>query len=128
MTKILIIEDNDFDIFDLKNKFSSLPLSLDITIAKDGKTAVKEFQQNHYDIVFTDIGLPDIPGFDLIQLFKESEQPDTRHTKILPMSHDMTPAVEKLCWHVKADAVFSKPISAELLAQLFQKYSMVIAK
>lgn len=38
------------------------PLGVDATIVADGAAALREIRANRFDVIFVDLGLPDIPG------------------------------------------------------------------
>ena len=69
MKKILVIEDEK-RIAELLQKGLS-ELGFDIDIALDGATARKNIDHNTYDLVITDIMLPDSNGFELTRIIKE---------------------------------------------------------
>ena len=66
--KILLIDDDES-----LNKVLSFQLSqmeFSVTSAGDGKTGMDYFKNNSFDIVITDLQLPDINGMDLVRSFR----------------------------------------------------------
>ena len=48
-----------------------------VTSAKNGETALKALRQAHFDLVLSDIGLPDTNGWDLLKKIRAAH-PDTK--------------------------------------------------
>ena len=69
MKKILVIEDEK-RIAELLHKGLS-ELGFDIDISLDGATARTNIDQNSYDLIITDIILPDSNGFELTRIIKD---------------------------------------------------------
>lgn len=67
--KILVVDDElilrDFIAETLKRR------SLDVTTAENGTAALKLLKENSYDLVFTDMKMPDMTGIDLIKEAKK---------------------------------------------------------
>ncbi len=67
--KILVVDDEEllrtFVAETLKRQY------FDVTTAKDGTTALKLIKENTYDLVFTDMKMPDMTGIDLMRQAKE---------------------------------------------------------
>lgn len=69
LEKILVVDDEellrDFVAETLKRQY------LDVTTAEDGTKALRLIKENTYDLVFTDMKMPDMTGLDLMQQAKE---------------------------------------------------------
>lgn len=71
MLKILVVDDEDIErdgIIFLLKKFQ---YNFEIIEAENGKQAYSYLQENHFDILFTDIRMPFIDGLELIKLAVE---------------------------------------------------------
>jgi len=68
MAKILVIDD-DAHIRIIINEFLKTERQ-DVDLAEDGKTAMKLAEQNAYDLVITDVIMPDYDVFDIIRGLK----------------------------------------------------------
>ena len=60
--KILLVEDNVINQKVIKLLFNKLGYQIDIT--ENGKQAVEAVLNNHYDLVFMDIHMPEMDGFE----------------------------------------------------------------
>ena len=70
--KVLFIED-DPSLTELIKAYFLIE-KLDLTLAKTGAEAIKFFSENPFDLIVTDLHLPDIGAVDLITKFKEIDK------------------------------------------------------
>ena len=61
--KILVVE--DLKIAAKINKMTLAKLGCEVTIAMSGHAAIDAFSKNQFDLVFMDIGLPDMNGTEV---------------------------------------------------------------
>ena len=78
--KILLVEDNEGDVFLTKRAFKKARISNDIMVARDGEMAIKMLQkENEYldtpkpDIIFLDINLPKKDGKQVLAEIKKND-------------------------------------------------------
>jgi CheY-like chemotaxis protein len=76
---ILLIEDNEGDIFLTKEAFEESKLVNDITVIRDGKEAINFFEKldeavNTPDLVLLDINLPKASGQEVLMYIKNSDK------------------------------------------------------
>lgn len=64
---ILIVDDHPFIINGLESVLRSLKNYTVIAKASNGKEAIDQLRENEIDIVFTDIEMPEMDGFELIE-------------------------------------------------------------
>ena len=74
MNKILIVDDSK-DIRDILSKVLSL-MGFEVAVASNGNEALNLFLTNSFDLVLTDLEMPDMDGWALAFNIKE-ESPDT---------------------------------------------------
>ena len=108
--KILLVEDDliakTVGLNTLKNNF---PLA-QIDTAETGKTAIELATKNDYDLIFMDLGLPDMKGYKIatkIRSLKKNQLPIVALT-----AHDST-EVKNDCIKAGMNDAFSKPINDE---------------
>ncbi|WP_024954469.1 response regulator [Sulfurospirillum arcachonense] len=66
---VLIIDDEE-EIRDVNSRFMK-KLFAKVDTAKDGKEGLQKFKDNSYDIIFTDIKMPLMDGWELINKIRE---------------------------------------------------------
>ena len=70
--KILIAEDNDLNRLNLSELLSDN--GYDVTAVRDGKEAMEIFPLDKYDVVITDLKMPQVDGLQLLTFIKEINQ------------------------------------------------------
>jgi len=87
--------------------------SIDIVEAASGFDALRMLPRGPYDLVITDINMPDINGFELVQFIRKSDR--HRATALLIISTQSSEKDRARGLLLGADAYLPKPLSAELL-------------
>ena len=100
---ILAVEDEPFSCEILRN----ILFNYKYTIAMSGESAIEKFKENLPDIVFLDIGLPDISGLDVLKKIKEI---NIYTTVIMLSSHNERKVVTEAMQN-GADGYITKPVS-----------------
>lgn len=80
---ILVVEDDPIPQKVTKRQLAELGYQVDT--ASDGRTALKYLEQKVYDLVFMDIGLPDISGLEVTAEFRKRES-NLHHTPIIGLT------------------------------------------
>ena len=88
-------------------------------IAECADTALKMLKK-YYDILFVDIGLPDMPGMKLIKLIRKSIL--LNHTPIIALTGYSEDRERQRCLTAGADEVITKPITKLALSNLLNYY------
>lgn len=85
----------------------------EVTSAESGFAALKILPRAHYDLIITDINMPDINGLELVRFVRESE----RHAQIplMIISTDGRQADRERGLKLGANAYLVKPFSPEEL-------------
>jgi two-component system chemotaxis response regulator CheY len=90
MAYILVIDDNavirDVVKFTLQNHYS-------ITLANDGKEGLKLAESSHFDLIITDVSMPDMSGLEVVKELRKIEAYST--TPILVLTANMEDYQEK---------------------------------
>lgn len=68
---ILLVEDIELNVTVCTAILNKLGHS--VAVAVDGHAAIEMAQNNHYDLIFLDINLPDMTGFDVIKTLREND-------------------------------------------------------
>ena len=73
--KILVIDDEE--IVRISCKKCLTPEGYDVTVAGTGLEGLRLTEANHYDLILTDLKMPDMDGMEFLMTMKES-QPETK--------------------------------------------------
>ncbi|PCI55540.1 MAG: hypothetical protein COB36_07940 [Alphaproteobacteria bacterium] len=113
-TEILVVEDDSFSRALVKKSLAEVG---NISIAEDGRTALTQYFKKAPDILFLDIGLPDIDGHDVLAKILEHDP----HAFIIMLSgkgdkDNIMKAIQN-----GAKGFVGKPFTREKLSQYIQK-------
>ena len=114
--KLLIIDDNEEILVALKNYLSKKDYL--VVTASNGLDGLKLFEAAHddYDLVITDLVMPNIGGVALISMFK-NQTPDLPIIAITGYGEQP----ESLAREAKADVVMEKPFKLDELEAIVKK-------
>tara|TARA_Y100000588_G_scaffold140181_1_gene154176 strand:- start:775 stop:2238 length:1464 start_codon:yes stop_codon:yes gene_type:complete len=107
--RVLVVEDN----FIAQKVAQSLVQSLQcqVDVASNGKEALERWQQNEYDLIFMDIGLPDMDGYQVTHHIRVQEVAKNRHTPIIALTAHVGDENKQRCIEAGMNAVLSKPLT-----------------
>lgn len=122
---ILLVEDNP-----VNQKMTDLMLSKAgymIDIAADGKEAVQKYttKPDAYDLIFMDINMPAMDGFQATRLIRsfEEENMDLPKVPILALTANVLDDFKVKCNEAGMDGFLTKPIKRDLVFQAIQQWA-----
>ena len=89
--------------------------ALEVTEAQSGFDAMRLLPRARYDLIITDINMPDVNGLELIHFIRRSEQ--YRTTPLVIISTQATERDVERGRKLGADAYVPKPFSPELMRE-----------
>ncbi len=116
--KILIVEDDTETIRLLENIFAVLGFSVET--AFNGHEGLEKVSNNNYDLILTDINMPIMNGFDMINKINSTN----KSNKIIVMSSYTSEKVLKTINNKKIK-VLSKPFNLTELIDLAKKTILI---
>jgi two-component system, sensor histidine kinase and response regulator len=120
--RILLAEDNVLNQRVARGMLEDLNHS--VTIAANGREAVETFAPGDFDLVFMDIQMPEMDGYQATKRIREEQQRRKIRTPIVAMTaHAMSGDREK-CLAADMDDYISKPISREQLFAVIERNSI----
>ena len=99
--------------------FSGAVGPVEITEAQSGFDAMRLLPRARYDLIITDINMPEVNGLELIHFIRKSEQ--YRSTPLLIISTQATERDVERGKKLGADAYVPKPFSPEVLRGTCEK-------
>ena len=96
-----------------------------ITEAASGFEALKMLPRADYDMIITDINMPDINGLELVRFIRESER--HQHTPLVLISTDARPVDRERGMRLGANAYLTKPFEPRELVELVLRLIQVRA-
>lgn len=108
LAQILLVEDQEIAAQVVKKMLSNMNCAVELV--KDGNTAFAKAKTGSYDLIFMDIGLPDISGHEVTKLIREWESALDKHTPIVALTAHVDTEDKQKCIEIGMDAVLSKPL------------------
>jgi two-component system chemotaxis response regulator CheY len=99
--------------------FSGAVGAVEITEAQSGFDAMRLLPRTRYDLIITDINMPDVNGLELIHFIRKSEQ--YRRTPLVIISTQATERDVERGKKLGADAYVPKPFSPDVLRATCEK-------
>jgi two-component system sensor histidine kinase/response regulator len=94
-----------------------------VTVAANGREAVEQFQQRTFDLIFMDIQMPEMNGYEATAIIQKQQQDREPRIPVVAMTaHAMSGDREK-CLAAGMDDYISKPISGESLFAVIENNS-----
>jgi CheY-like chemotaxis protein len=88
-----------------------------VDLAKSGEEALKLIETTHYDLIYTDIGLPGIDGIETVRRIRASQNP-SKNAFITALTAHADEEITKQCLQVGMQQVIPKPLSPEKAQQI----------
>lgn len=116
--RVLLVEDDN--IIQIVHSSYLEKLGCEVDIAGHGKEAL-DLMGNHYDIVFMDMGLPDIDGTILVKEFRKKTK-HLKHIPIIAITGYSSESSRQDYLDAGTDDIAIKPVFLEQLEVLLGKY------
>ncbi|HRI48651.1 MAG TPA: response regulator [Pseudomonadota bacterium] len=115
MSKILIVEDNEFNRDMLSRRLSRK--GFDVLVAEDGNSGIQLARTAHPDIILMDVSLPDIDGLEITRQLKADDK--MRAIPIIVITAHAMVGDRQQSLEAGADDYHMKPVElAMLLTQI----------
>ncbi|WP_166965258.1 response regulator [Yeosuana marina] len=118
---VLVAEDNTMNQKVIK--FLLEQQGADCTFVKNGSDAVKLFNILDFDMVFMDIFMPEMDGYEATKLIKKSTKYAERNIPIIAVSASAFEEDIKTAKEAGIDDFLAKPIETKKLKELLVKYA-----
>jgi two-component system chemotaxis response regulator CheY len=116
VTRILVVEDSPTMRSFLASALEDLDAKVEVTAAASGFEALRELPRQRFDLILTDINMPDINGLELVSFVKQS--PAYRGIPLVIISTEGSERDREKGLGLGAEAYLVKPFEAEELRQL----------
>ena len=117
--KILIAEDNDVNRVLIRKIFERLNLPYDMAI--NGIQAFEAFDKKFYDIVFMDIEMPGMDGFEAAKKIREKYNNQGKQPFIVALTANSLPGERQHCLDNGMNEYLPKPFSAADVQRMVDK-------
>lgn len=120
---ILLVEDNLIN----QKLFSAMLTNLGcmVTCASNGRIAVENFLSNEYDLIFMDVQMPEMDGFEATMLIREEEKKTGKHTPIVALTAHAMKGDKDRCLEAGMDEYVTKPITIKSMLTVLNTFNLV---
>ncbi|UZR98203.1 PAS domain S-box protein [Chondrinema litorale] len=118
--KVLIVEDNDVNILLVKTIIKQLYPKAKTILANNGKEAISHFSSNKPDIVFMDIQMPEMNGYDATKAIRELE--DKGRVPIIALTAGIVKGENERCLAAGMDDYLTKPVVKDTIDKTIYKW------
>jgi two-component system, OmpR family, aerobic respiration control sensor histidine kinase ArcB len=121
--KILIVEDNPIAAKSVQGTITRSYSHCVCDKVVNGKQAVKKAEENRYDFILMDIGLPDIDGIEVTKQIRAFKNPQIAQVPIVALTgHASNKEMKEEALAAGMQDVFAKPLNSATLESLMQQY------
>lgn len=118
---ILLADDSDENRSLIQVYLKGLPYFIDM--AKDGKEAIEKFKTNHYHIVFMDMQMPEVDGFEATKKIRTWEKENKRRkTPIIALTGFALKEEQDKCYAAGCSLHVAKPVKRQELLTIIANY------
>jgi CheY-like chemotaxis protein len=115
-TKILVADDYPINLELVKDMLELMKCSVDT--AETGTEALNLYKKNKYDIIFMDIQMPELDGYEVTKKIREQND----KTIIIAITANALSGDKEKCLKAGMNDYVSKPIKGEDLENMLTKY------
>lgn len=96
-------------------------LGHNVMVVENGLQAIKEVNENNYDIVFMDLQMPEMDGITATIKIREQEKKTNTHTIIIALTAHAMKSDKQKCEEAGMDDYVSKPFTLEDLKEVMDR-------
>jgi two-component system, sensor histidine kinase and response regulator len=94
-----------------------------VAVAGNGKEALAALEKQSFDLVFMDVQMPEMDGFEATAAIREKEKASGHHLPVIAMTAHAMAGDRERCLEAGMDDYISKPIRPQELSDLLKHYS-----
>ena len=117
--RILVAEDNDINRKVITRQLGLLGLSCEL--AEDGQEALARWREGPYDLLLTDLHMPNMDGYTLAARIRAEEDP-RRRLAIVAVTANALRGEDRRCLDAGMDDYLVKPVQIEALRAVLERH------
>ena len=121
--KVLIAEDNMVNMFLARTIISSLLPDAEILEATNGKLALELFEKENPNIIFIDVQMPDMNGYEATAAIRSIET--TSRVPIIALTAGIVKGEKEKCISAGMDDYISKPVVKDAIENAIKKWILI---
>lgn len=121
--RLLIAEDNKSVTDMISRQLKTLGAEADFV--ENGVQAIEKLSTGQYGILFTDLHMPEMDGFELVKTIREQEQKIEKHTPVVVLTADIQMADRSTYLSHGFDECLLKPVSLGQFKRLLIRWGLL---
>lgn len=117
--KALVVE--DVDVAQKMMKLTLEECDIDVTLASGGMDAIDLYEQQNFDLVLVDVGLPDTDGFTIAETIRELDKNKVMKPLVVAVTVHADQQYRELAEQSGFDDYFVKPFTPAAAKKLLTK-------
>ena len=97
-------------------------LGVESVVVNDGDEAVDIYLKDQFDLIFMDLRMPNMDGFEATSTIRSHEKQTQTHTPIIALTADVTPQTKSETVNVGMDDCVTKPFQKKDIIDVLSKY------
>jgi signal transduction histidine kinase/CheY-like chemotaxis protein len=97
-----------------------------VEVAVNGKDGLAALGRQSFDLVFMDVQMPEMDGFEATAALRKKEKSTGKHLPVIAMTAHAMVGDRQRCLDAGMDDYITKPIRPEELSKLLRNYSMPV--
>lgn len=118
--KVLVVE--DVALAAKMNKITLEDLNCDVTVATTGADAISKFKSYQFDLVFMDLGLPDLDGVSVCKKIRALKKFKKRIPIVALTAHTSEALRQHILENTCLDGFLSKPLTKDKAQDIIQRF------
>jgi len=94
-----------------------------VTAVENGHEVIDAFKTEDFDIIFMDVQMPELDGFQATARIRELEKESSRYTPIVAMTAHAMKGDRERCLEAGMDDYISKPLRRERLYAVLDRWT-----
>lgn len=126
---VWLIEDNQVDVFVIRDILQKTGLDLELTVFEDGENTLARFNEPGRpcpDLVLLDLNLPRISGIDVLKAVRTSDRCGS--VRVIVVTSSQSPEDRRAVEDLSGDAYFAKPGDLRQYQKLGDLIQQVLAR
>ena len=122
MAKLLITDDDTFNILLTKTMIKNIMPEIEIFEANNGKIAFELAMDIQFDLIFMDVQMPEMNGIEATEAIRQSEKSMNQHTETVGLTANSADDDKIKCISSGMNDFLTKPIDKSKLSEIVNTY------
>jgi two-component system, OmpR family, aerobic respiration control sensor histidine kinase ArcB len=119
--RVLYVEDHRLSQIAVMNQLTALQCAVEI--AENGAQALSYAAQKNYNLIFLDMGLPDINGCEVVRQIRADDTNPNCHTPMITLTAHAGVDSQQVCLEAGIQRVLNKPLQPDQAREVIEKYA-----